>query len=409
MTVATEVQGFVAAGFEPVRDEFARNFAERDEVGAACAVYHHGECVVDLWGGFRDMERMRPWNESTSVLVLSATKGIAAMAMTMAIARGLLALDERIASYWPEFGQAGKQDITVRQLLAYSAGLSVLDEPLTPELLRDTDRLDDALARQAPAWAPGRRHGYHPITLGHYQSALLRRVDGRSIGQFVRDELTRGHDATFHIGLPDDVDTDDIATHNRRRDEDPTKHGHKIPAAFLAELTRPGGICLPSFNNPVIGDASELGAEPWSRLDMPSVNGIGQARAIAKLYGLFATRSSTLGLAARHFDELEATPEPPADGTADLVLGIRSSYSLGLWKPGDGWWFGTDARAYGAPGGGGSMGLADPATGTGFAYVMNRFDHYLVDDPRELALRESAFGCILRRNPTKPRRESRAG
>jgi CubicO group peptidase (beta-lactamase class C family) len=402
------VQGFVAAGFEPVRDEFARNFAERVEVGAACAVYYRGECVVDLWGGHRDMERTKPWNESTSVLVLSATKGIAAMVMAMARARGLFALDEPIATYWPEFAQAGKQDVTVRQLLAYSAGLAVVDEPITPELLRDTDRLDEALARQAPAWTPGRRHGYHPITLGHFQSALLRRVDGRSVGEFLRDELTRGHDATFHIGLPDDVDTDDIATHNRRRDEDPAPHVPKIPAEFLAELTRPDGICLPAFNNPVIGDASELGAEPWSRLDMPSVNGIGQARAMAKLYGLFATRSSTLGLTAKHCDELEATPAPPADGTADLVLGIRSSYSLGFWKPSAGWRFGTDARAYGTPGGGGSMGLADPATETGFAYVMNRFDHYLVDDPRELALRETTFRC-LRRIRTKAGMESRAG
>jgi CubicO group peptidase (beta-lactamase class C family) len=404
----TDVHGFVAAGFEPVHDEFTRNFAERGEVGAACAVYHRGECVVDLWGGFRDMARTRPWNASTSVLVLSATKGIAAMTMSMAIARGLLALDERVATYWPEFAQAGKQDVTVRQLLAYSAGLSVLDEPITPELLRDTDRLDDALARQSPAWSPGRRHGYHPITLGHYQSALLRRVDGRSVGEFLRDELTRGHEATFHIGLPDGFDTDDIATHNRRRDEDPAPHAHKIPPAFLAELLQPDSICLRAFNNPVIGDASELGAAPWSRLDMPSVNGIGQARAIAKLYGLFAARSSTLGLAPKHFDELEATPQPPTEGRADTVLGVPSSYSLGFWKPSPDWAFGTDGRAYGTPGGGGSMGLADPATETGFAYVMNRFDHYLVDDPRELALREAALQCV-RRIRTKARVESRAG
>jgi CubicO group peptidase (beta-lactamase class C family) len=404
----TDVHGLVAPGFEEVRDEFARNFAERDEVGAACAVYHRGQCVVDLWGGHRDMARTLPWNETTSVLVLSATKGIAAMTLAMAMGRGLLALDEPVATYWPEFAQAGKQDVTVRQLLAYSAGLAVLDEPITPELLRDTERLDDALARQAPAWAPGRRHGYHPNTLGFFQSALLRRVDGRSVGQFLRDELTKGHDVTFHIGLPDDADTDDIATHNRRRDEDTAPHAHKIPPAFLAELTRPDGICLPAFNNPVIGDASELGAEPWSRLDMPSVNGIGQARAMAKLYGLFATRSSTLGLAPRHFDELEATPQPPPDGRADMVLGVPSSYSVGFWKPSADWRFGTDGRAYGTPGGGGSMGLADPATGTGFAYVMNRFDHYLVDDPRELALREAAFRC-LRRIRTKPQVESRAG
>ena len=174
----------MAPGFGEVRREFVRNFTERRELGAACAAYVGGEKVVDLWGGVRDARNGSPWEEHTLVLVYSTSKGLSAMTLALAHSRGWLDYDERVTTYWPEFGQAGKQEVTLRQLLAHEAGLPVIDALLGPGLLVDFDRLATIIARQRPVWPPGIRHGYHGVSLGWYEGELIRRVDpeGRTLG-----------------------------------------------------------------------------------------------------------------------------------------------------------------------------------------------------------------------------------
>jgi CubicO group peptidase (beta-lactamase class C family) len=179
------VRGDVDEGYGPVADAFRRNFAERGEVGAACAVYRDGRKVVDLWGGYRDGVAREPWREDTVVVMYSTTKGVASLAPALAHSRGLLDHDERVAAYWPEFAWRGKQDITVRQLLSHQAGLPVIDVPLTVADLADLDVVAAATALQRPLWTAGTRHGYHGISLGWYEGELVRRVDrhtGRSAG-----------------------------------------------------------------------------------------------------------------------------------------------------------------------------------------------------------------------------------
>lgn len=166
----TDIGGQVADGFGPVADAFRTSFRERKEVGAAVAVYRGGEKVVDLWGGVRDPSNQSPWQEHTVVPVFSTTKGMAATAMAVAHSRGLFQLDERVATYWPEFGQNGKEDITVRQLLAHEAGLAVIDRRLTFELIADLEAFGAVLAAQAPGWPPGTAHGYHAQSLGWYEN-----------------------------------------------------------------------------------------------------------------------------------------------------------------------------------------------------------------------------------------------
>ena len=151
-TRTADIHGFVNPGYEAVRAAFAENFARRREIGAACCVYHKGEKVVDLWGGVRNQTTGEPWENDTKALVYSATKGLAAMTLAIAHSRGWLSYDERVCKYWPEFAQNGKEEITVRQLLAHQAGLFALDEPIDRDLLADLDRLADVLARQKPAW-----------------------------------------------------------------------------------------------------------------------------------------------------------------------------------------------------------------------------------------------------------------
>ena len=185
------VNGHVAPGFEAVRDAFERNFAHRHELGGACCVYHQGKKVVDLWGGIRNQATGEPWFSDTMVVVHSATKGLTAMTLAIAHSRGWLDYDERVARYWPEFAQNGKEAITVRQLLAHQAGLFAFDEPVDRRVVENPDRLAEVMARQKPAWEPGTRQAYHAITLGFYEGELIRRVDPqhRSLGRFFQDAI----------------------------------------------------------------------------------------------------------------------------------------------------------------------------------------------------------------------------
>ena len=202
-----EIHGFVSSGYEAVREAFAENFVRRREVGAACCVYHRGEKVVDLWGGVRNKATGEPWEEDTMALVYSATKGLAAMTLALAHSRGWLDYDALVCKYWPEFAQNGKEKITVRQLLAHQAGLFAFDEPVDRSVVANLDRLAEVMARQKPAWEPGTRQAYHAITLGFYESELLRRIDPqhRSLGQFFQDEIATPLGLDFYIRLPESI------------------------------------------------------------------------------------------------------------------------------------------------------------------------------------------------------------
>ena len=209
-----EIHGYVGKGFEAVREAFRENFSHRKELGAACCVYHHGEKVVDLWGGIRNKTTGEPWEEDTMVVVWSATKGLAAMTLALAHSRGWLDYGERVCTYWPEFAQQGKETISVRQLLAHQAGLFAFDEPVDRDVIADLDRLAIVLARQKPAWPPGTRQAYHAISLGFYEGELLRRVDPmhRSLGEFFQDEIASPLEMDFYIRLPERIPNSRLAT-----------------------------------------------------------------------------------------------------------------------------------------------------------------------------------------------------
>ena len=211
------IDGQVSPGFEPVRKAFEENFSLRRELGGACCVYRRGEKVVDLWGGLRNEATGEPWEEDTMVLVYSATKGLAAMTLALAHARGWLDYEERVCAYWPEFAQNGKERVTVRQLLAHQAGLFAFDELADRSVIADLDRLAVVLARQKPAWEPGTRQAYHAVSLGYYESELLRRIDPqhRSLGRFFQDEIAAPLELDFYIRLPESIPDSRLATLSR--------------------------------------------------------------------------------------------------------------------------------------------------------------------------------------------------
>jgi CubicO group peptidase (beta-lactamase class C family) len=385
-----EVEGEVSPGFEPVRDAFAENFFERHELGGACCVYHRGKKVVDLWGGVRNKATGEPWEADTMVLVYSTTKGLAAMTLAVAHSRGWLDYEERVAHYWPEFAQQGKDTITVRQLLAHQAGLFALDEPLDRSLVADLDRLAAVLARQKPAWEPGARQAYHAITLGFYQNELIRRIDPRqrSLGQFFQDEIASPLGIDFYIRLPELVPDSRLATLESPSRWDMVR-GFPLRIAIAAFNPR-SKIVRALRGSELAHDEKRIYARD---LEIPSGGGVGTARAIARAYGVFAAGGAELQLRPETLEALAAPAIPPAHGFHDECMMGEARFSLGFMKPCPILSFGS-ARSYGMPGSGGSMGFADPEAGIGYGYVTNRMGTVLTGDPRDLALRNTLYSCL---------------
>jgi CubicO group peptidase (beta-lactamase class C family) len=398
VTMTDQVQGTVAPGFERVHEEFRRNFTERGELGAAVAVYHRGEKVVDLWGGIRDKASRAPWEEDTMAVVFSTTKGLSAMAAAVAHSRGLFDYDEPVATYWPEFAQSGKENVTVRTLLNHQAGLCAIDEPLDLDILADPDKLATGIARQKPAWEPGRKQGYHGVSLGWYESALIRCVDPqhRTIGQYFRDEIAQPLELDFFIGLPEAIPRSRLATIDGYKNWQMLFHLHKMPRGFALGMFNPRSLTARTFANPAILSAINSYNEPRIQcIEIPAVNGIGTARSIAKAYREFATGGRGLGLKPETLQELCEPARPPRDGSYDQVLHVDSSFSLGYLKPFPLARFGRDDnRSFGTAGAGGSFGFADPTSEIGYAYVMNKSGFYLFDDPRELSLRKAVYKSL---------------
>jgi CubicO group peptidase (beta-lactamase class C family) len=385
------VEGFVARGFEGVRDAFAANFTQRRELGGACAAYFHGDKVADLWGGIRNKETGEPWERDTMVIVYSATKGLAAMAMAVAHSRGLLDYDERVCTYWPEFAQRGKARITVRQLLAHQAGLFALDEPVDREVVADPDRLAPILERQKPAWPPGTRQAYHGITLGYYESELLRRVDPRrrTIGQYFQDEIATPLGLDVYIRLPEHIPNSRLS-HISRPSWREQLFG--FPLRFTLEVMTGRSNMMRALRG------SELPHDPervYARnFEIPSGGGVGTARAIARAYSVFATGGTELGLRKETLDLLAAPATPPARGFYDECMKADvSHFSLGFMKDSPGWRL-AGPRSYGSPGSGGSLGFADPDAGVGYGYVTSQMGTTLTGDPREVALRTALYDAI---------------
>ena len=342
------VDGHVSRGFEPVRDAFEKNFDRHGELGGACCAYYRGEKVVDLWGGIRDKVTGAAWERDTMVVVHSATKGLAAMALALAHSRGWLDYEERVATYWPEFAQQGKQDITVRQLLAHQAGLFAFDEPVDRDTIADLDRLADVMARQKPAWEPGTRQAYHALTLGFYEGELMRRIDPghRTLGHFFHDEVAAPLGEEVHIGLPREVPNSRLAVLAQ-------------PGRFSLLLGFPLRLTLEGMNprskiyralivNPgaaVYLDEHRVYARD---LEVPSGNAVGTARGIAHAYGVFANGGSELGLRGETLDLLAAPAVPPSCGFFDECMKAEGvEFSLGFMKSCPAFTFGGP-RSYGS-------------------------------------------------------------
>ncbi len=374
-------------------EAFADNFARRHELGGACCAYYRGEKVVDLWGGIRNKRTGEPWERDTMVLVYSTTKGLAAMTLAIAHSRGWLDYEERVCVYWPEFAQQGKERITVRQLLAHQAGLFAFDEPVDRSVVADLDRLAVVLARQKPAWEPGTRQAYHAISLGFYEGELLRRVDPehRSLGQFFQDEIASPLGLDVYIRLPETIPNSRFAT---LAQPGTIERLLGFPLRLTLDAMNPRSVVYRALiTNPGTAlphDDQHIYAR---NLEVPSGGAVGTARAIARAYSVFASGGRELGLRPQTLNLLAAPAVPPTRGFYDECLRGDAQFSLGFMKPSPALPFGS-ASSFGAPGAGGSMGFADPATGVGYAYVTSQMGTHLTGDPRDVALRDALYSAI---------------
>ena len=397
------MDGDVDDGYGKIADVFRRNLSSGKEIGAAVAVYRDGRKVVDLWGGRRDGNTNAPWQQDTVVNVFSTTKGVAALTVAVAASRGLISYDAKVADYWPEFAQAGKGAITVRQLLSHQAGLPVIKPPLSFSDLADPQAMSAKIAPQAPLWPPGTRHGYHTITFGWYVSELIRQADAqsRTIGRFFGQEIAAPLDLEFYIGLPSHVDRARVAYLHTASKITAIRGLVMMPPRQVIALVNPFGLASRAVALADGKKDADINSDELRVVEIPAGNGIGTARSLAKLYGLAATGGTDLGLKPDVLDALKAPAVPPTRGVRDFVGQANTSYSLGFNKPTSDWVFGSSSTAFGTPGAGGSFAFADPDTGVGFAYVMNKMGSYPFSDPRELALRQALLHDALRARPQR--------
>lgn len=389
----TEIRGTVEPGFEEVRDVFAANFAEHGEVGAGFALYVDGRQVVDLTGGVADADE-RPYDADTLQMVFSTTKGATAMCAHLLAERGELDLDAPVAEYWPEFGAGDKGHVPVSWLLSHKVGLIDTDRRLTADEAFDWDTVTAALAESTPAWEPGTQHGYHAVTYGWLVGEVVRRVSGRSLGTFFREEFAEPLGLDFWIGLPDEQQArvaplipmgggeglPMIASEEGGGSDSAPNGLVEMLNMFLGEgnlavraLTAPGGALADE----------QIWNEPRLRAaEIPAANGVTNAPSLARLYA--STIGEVDGVRTLSAETVERAIVPQVEGP-DSVLIFPIPFALGFMTHSDMSPF-LGGRSFGHYGAGGSVGFADPDRGIAGGYVMNQMHFGLAGDPRTAAL-----------------------
>jgi CubicO group peptidase (beta-lactamase class C family) len=393
------VQGLCDPRFRGVQEEFERNFQERGEVGASVCVMVDGETAVDLWGGIADRHTGAPWERDTIGLVWSCTKGAVALCAHILISRGLLKLDVPVGHYWPEFGQAGKDTIPVRLLLDHQAGLPASRDPLRPGGLYDWSYMAERLAAEKPFWPPGTRQGYHASTFGHLVGEVVRRVSGRDLGTFFRDEVAGPLGLDFHLGLP-------------------AEHEHRVAPTIRADLPPPGEAAS-RFLSQANRDPQSIqalvvkntGRYPAARdhesrqaheAVLPSQGGITNARGLAGLYAPLALGGAWKDVRLIDEGTLAQMSAVSSASAIDAVLLVGLRFALGFMKSSDNRQGPPGAQdsiilseaAFGHAGMGGSLGFADPAARMSFGYTMNKQGRGVLLNERGQSLVDATYRSL---------------
>ncbi|MBD9632462.1 serine hydrolase domain-containing protein [Pseudomonas sp. PDM19] len=371
--------------FTPVADAFSALFEDPQERGAALCIQVGGETVVDLWAGSAGKEPGQDWQADTLLNLFSCTKTFAAVAALQLVGEGRLELDAPVARYWPEFEQAGKQGITVRQLLCHRAGLPAIREPLAPEALYDWSSMTAALAAETPWWTPGAEHGYAPITYGWLIGEVIRRVDGREPGSAIIARTAEPLGLDFHIGL-DDSEFHRVAHIARGKGNLGDAAAQRLLRTMMTDAA---ALSTRAFTNPPSVLTSTNKPE-WRRMSQPAANGHGNARSLAGFYtGLLQGKLLDEALLA------ELTREHAVGEDRTLLTCTRFGLGCMLDQPSvANATYGLGPQAFGHPGAGGSIGFADPERELALGFVVNTLGPYVLMDPRAQRLARLAGDCL---------------
>jgi CubicO group peptidase (beta-lactamase class C family) len=382
MGTAAGIHGECDARFARLREVFERSFAEDRETGASLAVVLDGRPVVDLWGGHADAARTRAWERDTIVNLYSTTKGWTALCAHVLVDRGELDLDAPVARHWPEFARAGKGAIPVRQLLCHQAGLPGIRRKVEVEDVYDWERMTTLLAEEEPWWPPGTRHGYHALTFGWLVGEVVRRVAGRSLGAFFRDEIAGPLGLDLHVGLG--------AEHDARVAElIPIPLDQQAGSPIFANRESLGAKVL---SNPRI-HPKQTRTRAWRAAEIPAANGHGNARGLARLYGALSRGGEIDGVRVIREAALGEAAREHAVGP-DAVLVFPMHWGAGFIVNGQRVIYGPSARSFGHSGYGGSFGFADPDARLGMGYAMNRMGNAVAGDLRTLDLIRAAYANL---------------
>ena len=376
------IHGQYDSKFQPVVDEFEKNFTERGDVGASFAATVGGEYVCDIHAGYRDAARTLAWEEDTIVNVYSTTKTMSFLCILLLAERGQLNVSDKVAKHWPEFAQNGKEDIEVRHLMSHSAGLSGLEVRTKAEELYDWDLICSRLAEQKPWWDSRGQSGYHAITQGFLLGEVVRRITGLSIGTFFRQEIAEPLDADFHIG----VDPKDFE-----------RIGELIPPPTpIIDPNAPEpdkqSVGYKTFISPS-SDVSQTKTAGWRQAEIPAANGHGNARSISKVQSVLANHGSAFGVSLLSKETCFSVMNEQTNGP-DLVLGVPMRFGLGYGLRSETSPIGINPNTCFWGGYGGSSIVVDLDANVCISYVMNKMDAGALGDPRGFSLGMAFFSSL---------------
>ena len=374
-----EIHGECDPQFSKVKETFEKLYREDREIGSCFAVYRDGNPLVDLWGGFQDKDKTKPWQKDNLVTVYSTTKGVAAFCIALAMEKGLLKYEEKVSTYWPEFASNGKKDITIGMLMSHQAGICS-PETRNVDDYYNQNLMAEKLARMTPIWEPGTASGYHSMTFGWLTSELILRVTGKSLGTFFREEVGDQHEIDFYIGLPESEDhrVAELVPFDIVRNENSEQQQVQLTDAQKSQRNSAGTLDIQN-------------TKEWRQAEIPSANGQGNAGGLAKLYSLIVPEDSNLKLLKD--DTVNQMTTMQIEGR-DLVLAVQVRWGVGFILNKHKIIYGPIEGAFGHSGYGGSCAFGDPENKIGVSYVMNRMLDNFNADGRSIELINATYDCL---------------
>ena len=373
-----EIHGECDPQFKIVKETFEKLYQEDREIGSCFAVYKDGNPLVDLWGGFQDKDKTKPWQKDNLITVYSTTKGVAAFCIALAMEKGLLKYEEKVSTYWPEFASNGKEDITVGMLMSHQAGICS-PETRNVDDYYNQNLMAEKLAGMTPIWEPGTASGYHSMTFGWLTSELILRLTGKSLGTFFREEVGDRHDVDFFIGLPESEDH---------------RVAELVPFDIVRNENSEQQVELTDAQKSQRNSAGTLGIQntkAWRQAEIPSANGQGNAGGLAKLYSLIVPEDNSLKLLKD--DTVNQMTTMQIEGR-DLVLAVQVRWGVGFILNKHKVIYGPIEGAFGHSGYGGSCAFGDPENKIGVSYVMNRMLDNFNADGRSIELINATYDCL---------------